>query len=150
MKVSQSFLLIFLFFSFANANDQLFKVQYLCNYDYLTFWSGNHILTGKILRRINRINQSKRCAHFKKIDISTTTESTIGSTSASIMTTTSSTTTTTLTTLPKRKPKLPQKNMKKVCRMIFRAMPKMSLNNMMKFRQFYQPIRKCTYSYVSI
>ena len=147
MKVSQSILLIFLFFSFANANNQLFKVHYLCNYDYQTFWSGHPILIGNVLRKMNEL---KRCATFKKNDISTTTESTIGSTSASIMTTTSSTTTTTLTTLPKRKPKLPQKNMKKVCRMIFRAMPKMSLNNMMKFRQFYQPIRKCTYSYVSI
>ena len=100
-------------------------------------------MIGKILRKIDRINQSKMCAaNLKKNDISTT-DSPIGSTSSRLLTTTPLTTTTTPVTLPTGKPKLAQKNMKKICKMIFRAVPKMSLNNMMNFRQFYKPTRKC-------
>ena len=110
----------------------------ICNYDYIPLWSGNHILIGNIFRKIT---ESRTCVDYKKTDTSTTTVSPIGSTLTSNILM-SSFGITTPEVLPTQSPKLAP-NKKKVCKTAFRALPKISLNNMMTFKQFFKPITKC-------
>ena len=110
----------------------------VCNYDYIPLWSGNHVLIGNVFRKIT---ESRKCVDYKKTDTSITTVTPIGSTSPSTILT-SSFGTTTSEVQPTQSPKMAP-NKKKVCKTVFRALPKMSLNNMMTFKQFFKPITKC-------
>ena len=135
MQVSYGILLVTLFLS--NTNGQPINVQYLCNYDYSPFWSGNHILLGDIFGRF----KSKRCSYFMTSDASTsaTTESPIDSTPTTISMTSFGATN---SEVKLKSPKLAQRK-KKVCQTTISIIPILSLSNMMRFKQFYQPKTKC-------
>ena len=133
MQLSHGVLLVTLFVS--NTNGLPVNMQYFCNYDYSTMWSGNHILLGNIL---GRINQPKRCGYFMTTDTSIPTA--VTTTSSNNFETSFGTTSS--EALPTKNPKLAQKKIK-VCKTTFNKIPIMSLSNMMRFNRFYKPVTKC-------
>ena len=137
MQVSYGVVLVTIFLS--NTNGLPINEQYHCNYDYSTMLSGNHILFWDIL---GTINKSQMCTYFMRTYSSTsvTTESPMDSTPSTISTTAFGPTSSDVQ--PTKSPKLTHSR-KKVCKTTFRAIPILSLSNIMTFRQLYKPMKKC-------